>query len=112
MRELTFETLVKDIKYTKTSKATVSELTSEFSVYSLDSPVQQREASLLNQTACCYSGPDLSDEGWTSELRPQLHSETLRVHSQRVCNETYITTYIIMKEDTLYLLHTFGNNTV
>ena len=67
----------------------------------------------MNQTGgSCHSGPDISDEGWTSELRPKLHSESLRVHSQKVCNDTYIITYVIMKEDTLYLLHTFDDETV
>ena len=99
--------------YRGKSKVTVSELTSESSVYSLDSPVQQTDASLLNQTGRSFhSGPDVSDEGWTSELRPKLHSECLRVYSHEVCNDTYITTYVIMKEDTLYLLHAFDDETV
>ena len=64
---------------------------------------------MMNQTVCCHSGPVLSDEGWTSELRSQLHNESLRVHSQRVCNDTNITTCVIMKEETLYLLHAFDD---
>ena len=35
-----------------------------------------------NPAARCDSGPALSDGGWTSELRPRLHSDSLRVHSQ------------------------------
>ena len=101
----------------KTAKATASELTSESPVYSLDSPVQQIEAQFLNQSdnppGGFHSGQALSDgRGWTSELRPQLHSESLRVHSQKVCNDTYMTTYVIMKEDTLYLLPAFDDKTV
>ena len=105
----TFETSLKNlnlIKRNKSTKATVSELTSESSVYSLDSPVQKTAASLMNQTVCSHLGPVLSDgRGCTSELRPKLHSESLRVHSPKVCNDTNIPTYVIMKEDTLYLLH-------
>ena len=101
------------INRNKSTKATVSELTSESPVYSLDSPVQQTDASLMNQTVCFHSGPDVSDgRGWTSELRPKLHSESLRVHSQKVCNDTNIPTYVIMKEETLYLLHAFDDQTV
>ena len=37
------------------------DLTWEFPVNSLDSPVQQKAAPLLNPAGCCYSGPDLSD---------------------------------------------------
>ena len=66
----------------------------------------------MNQTVRCDSGPDVSHEGWTSELRPQLHSESLRVYSHKVCDDTNITTYVIMKEDTLYLLHEFDDQTV
>ena len=112
----TFETSLKNlnlIKRNKSTKATVSELTSESSVYSLDSPVQQTDASLMIQTGRYSSGPDVSDgRGCTSELRPKLHSESLRVYSLKVCNDTNIPTYVIMKEETLYLLHAFDDQTV
>ena len=112
----TFETSLKNlnvIKINKSTKATVSELTSESSVHSLDSPVQQTAASLMSQTVCCDSGPDVSDgRGCTSELRPKLHSESLRVHSYKVCSDTNIPTYVIMKEETLYLLHAFDDQTL
>ena len=50
-------------------------LTSESPVYSGDSPVQQRAASLLNPSGHCYSDPALSGvRGLTSELRPEKHS--------------------------------------
>ena len=61
-------------------------LTLESQVDSLDSPIQNTAASLLNHSGCCNSGPDVSDvRGWTSELRRWLHSESLRVHSPSVC---------------------------
>ena len=112
----TFETSLKNlnlIKRNKSTKASVSELTSKSSVYSLDSPVQQTDASLMKQTVCSHSGPDVSDgRGCTSELRPKLHSDSLRVHSPEVCNDTNIPTYVIMKDETLYLLHAFDDETV
>ena len=62
-------------------------LTSESPVDSLDSPVQNTAASLLNPAGCCSSDPVLSDvRSSTSELRPRLHSESLRVDHHRVCN--------------------------
>ena len=67
----------------------IIELTSESPVYSLDSLVQHTEASPLNPAACSDSGPVQSDgRGWTSELRQQLYSEPLRVHSQQICYQT------------------------
>ena len=62
--------LIKCCRYTETH-----ELTSESPVDSLDSPVQHREASLLNPAARSDLAPALSDgRSWTSELRPEKHS--------------------------------------
>ncbi len=62
-------------EYKQTTGVTVSELTSESPVCSLDSPENHTAASLLNPAGRCYSGPTLSDgRGWTSELRPERHS--------------------------------------
>ncbi len=74
------------------------ELTSESPVCSLDSSVQHTAASLLNPAACCDSCSALSDgRGWTSELRPQLHSESLRVHSQKVCDDRKYKTHSLIR---------------
>lgn len=63
------------------TKVKVSELTKESRVYIVDSPIRQTRASLLNPAACFLSGPALSGgRGWTSELRQQLHSESLRAN--------------------------------
>ncbi len=60
---------------TARQQETVSELTSESPVCSLDSPENHTAASLLNPAACCHSAAALSDgRGWTSELRPDKHS--------------------------------------
>ncbi|KAK2859881.1 hypothetical protein Q5P01_004501, partial [Channa striata] len=60
-------------------------LTSDSPDDSFDPSVQNKSASPLNpEGPGCYSGPVLSDgRGWTSELKPQLHSETQRVDSQK-----------------------------
>ena len=64
-------------------------LTSESPVYSGDSPVQQRAASLLNPSGHCYSGPALSGvRGLTSELRPEKHSLPLWLDSLTACKES------------------------
>ena len=61
--------------------------TSESPVDSLDSPVQNTAASLLSPAGSCSSDPVLWDvRGLTSELRPRLHTESLRVHNHWVCN--------------------------
>ena len=60
------------------------ELTSVSPVCSVDSLVQLTTVS-LNPSGRFHSDPALSDgRGWTSELRPQPHSESLRVHSWKV----------------------------
>ena len=47
----------------------------ECPVSSVDPPVQQTAASLLNLLDDCSSPPALSDgRGWSSELRPEKHS--------------------------------------
>ena len=87
------------------------ELTSDSLAHSFDSPVQQTVASLLNPSGCCHSGPVISDgTGWTSELRPQLHSESLRVHSYTVCHDTDITKMLLWKRK-LYIcfMHLMSN---
>ena len=72
--------LIKCCRYTERH-----ELTSESSVDSLDSPVQQREASLLNPAARCESAAALSIwSGWTSELRPEKHSCSLTNRSSTI----------------------------
>ena len=61
------------------------DLTWELPVHSVDSPVQQTAASLLNPAGCCYSGPALSD--WRTGiwgLRTELHSFSLRGYSRSV----------------------------
>ncbi len=64
--------------------------TSESPVYNVDSSVQQIAASLLNGADNFYLDPALlNGRGWTSELRPRLHSESLRVHSQKVYSKIF-----------------------
>ena len=64
-------------------------LTSESPVYSGDSPVQQRAASLLNPSGHCYSDPALSGvRGLTPELRPEKHSLPLWLDSLTACKES------------------------
>lgn len=82
--------IVSNLKYTKnTTQFMFSNLTLESVVDSLDSAVQQRAASLLRHCeADCDSGPDVSNgKSWSPEPRPQLHSESLSIHSQRICKE-------------------------
>lgn len=68
---------------------TSCELTSESVVCSLDSPVQNKVASLLNPLGRrFYSGQDSSDvKDWTSELKPQHHSQSPRANSWKVCRQ-------------------------
>lgn len=71
------------------SKVKNKKLTSESPVYCLDSAVQQTAVSHLNPLNLhFYSNPALSDErGWTLELRPQVYSESLIIHSKKVCDD-------------------------
>ena len=63
-------------------------LTWEFPVYSVDSAVQQKVASLPNPSGCCYSGPALSEKRTGSwELKTELHSFCLRGYSYSVWRE-------------------------
>lgn len=64
------------------NKSNPIEITLESAVYSLNSPEQHIAASMLNPSGGFHSDPALSDgKGWTSELRPQFHSELLRANS-------------------------------
>ena len=66
-----------------------SELTSVSPAYSLDSPVHQTEAPLLNPSGRHHPLPVFSDrKGWTAELRPQLHKQCLIIPTNRVCHNT------------------------
>ena len=59
----------------RSTTVTVRELTSESPVYSLDSPENHSDPSLLNPAGCSHSGPGVSGgRGWTSELRPEKNS--------------------------------------
>lgn len=74
-------------------------LTSDSPVYNVDSLVQQIAASSRNLANNSYLSPVLlGGRNLTSKLRPTIHSESLRVHSQRVCSKKFILNVVSKKE--------------
>lgn len=66
-------------------------LTSDSPVYNVDSLVQQIAASSRNLANNSHLSPVLlGGRGLTSKLRPTIHSESMRVHSQKVCSKKFI----------------------
>ena len=82
--------LKKMIRISKTNSLTGSSILTWVSpADSVDSPVQQTAASLLNPAGRCYSGPDVSDwrtESW--ELRTEPHNFSLTADSHSACERT------------------------
>lgn len=73
----------------KTTSFSVNEFTSEFPVYSLDSPVLNTDASLLKTLISFGPGWALLDgRDWTSKLRPQFYNECLRADRRQTCDQT------------------------
>lgn len=66
-------------------------LTSDSPVYNVDSLVQHIAASSRNLANNSHLSPVLlGGRGLTSKLRPTIHSESMRVHSQKVCSKKFI----------------------
>lgn len=73
---------------TETSLESNLPLTSEFSVYSVDSSQIQRAGSFLQFAAHFHSGPAQSDHRvWISEQRPEKHNLHLRTDTVSTCRE-------------------------
>ena len=78
----------------------------------MDSAENHTAASLLNPEGCCSSSPVFSDvRGWTSELRPQHQSVSLRVQSQKAYHDTCITNDDV-NDNKLKSFHALDDKTV